>query len=219
LLLFLDLILLGVMIQGKLSPELAVTLALINPLQVFRTAALALFDPQLIVLGPVGLRHPRPVRRRRLQGLRPGLSLQAAAADPLFAVKLTGTDDKPVALESFRGKPLIVNFWARWCGPCRKEIPELVQVQDKYRKAGLVVLGIGLEDKAESVRDFMKAYDVNYTVLLARDQGIPLMQALGNVRAGLPFTVIIDRRGEILATRLGAMNREQLEAAGKAAIQ
>jgi len=146
-------------------------------------------------------------------------TVQAAAADHLFAVKLTGTDDKPVALESFRGKPLIVNFWARWCGPCRKEIPELVQVQDKYRKAGLVVLGIGLEDKAESVRDFMKAYDVNYTVLLARDQGIPLMQALGNVRAGLPFTVIIDRRGEILATKLGAMNREQLEAAGKAAIQ
>jgi peroxiredoxin len=82
-----------------------------------------------------------------------------------------------------------------------------------------VVLGIGLEDKAESVRDFMKAYEMNYPVLLARDKGIELMQALGNVRAGLPFTVIIDRRGEILATRLGAMNREQLEAAGKAAIQ
>ena len=143
----------------------------------------------------------------------------AASTDALFAAKLVTSDDKPIALESLRGKPLIVNFWARWCGPCRKEIPELVQVQDKYRKAGLVVLGIGLEDKAESVRDFMKAYDVNYTVLLAGDQGIPLMQALGNVRVGLPFTVIIDRRGEILATKLGAMNREQLEAAGKAAIQ
>lgn len=145
--------------------------------------------------------------------------VQAAGADPLFGVTLTGIDGKPVALESFRGKPLIVNFWARWCGPCRKEIPELVQVQDKYRKAGLVVLGIGLEDKAESVRDFMKAYDVNYTVLLAKDQGIPLMQALGNVRAGLPFTLIIGRKGDILATRLGAMNREQLDAAGNAAIQ
>jgi thiol-disulfide isomerase/thioredoxin len=145
--------------------------------------------------------------------------VHAAAADPLFGVTLTGTDDKPVALESFRGKPLIVNFWARWCAPCRKEIPELVQVQDKYRKAGLVVLGIGLEDKAESVRDFMKAYDVNYTVLLARDQGIPLMQALGNVRAGLPFTLVIGRKGDILATKLGAMNREQLDAAGNAAIQ
>ena len=143
----------------------------------------------------------------------------AASTDALFAAKLVTSDDKPIALESLRGKPLIVNFWARWCAPCRVEIPELIKTQEKYGKRGLTVIGIGLEDKAESVRDFMKAYDVNYTVLLARDQGIPLMQALGNVRAGLPFTVIIDRRGEILATRLGAMNREQLEASGKAAIQ
>jgi hypothetical protein len=57
------------------------------------------------------------------------------------------------------------------------------------------VIGIGLEDKAESVRDFMKAYEMSYTVLLARDRGIELMQALGNTRAGLPFTVAIDRNG------------------------
>lgn len=144
---------------------------------------------------------------------------RAASGDALFAMTLTGTDGKPAALEAYRGKPLIVNFWARWCAPCRKEIPELVRVQDLYRKSGLVVLGIGLEDRPDSVRDFLKAYDVNYPVLLAKDKGIEMMQALGNVRAGLPFTLVIDRRGEILASKLGAMNREQLEAAGKAAIQ
>ncbi|MBI5901267.1 MAG: TlpA family protein disulfide reductase [Rhodocyclales bacterium] len=144
---------------------------------------------------------------------------QAAGSDALFAAKHSSSDDKPVALESFRGKPLIVNFWARWCAPCRVEIPELAKTQDKYGKRGLTVIGIGLEDKAESVRDFMKAYDMNYTVLLARSGGIELMQALGNSRAGLPFTVAINRRGEIVASKLGAMNRADLDAAAEAALK
>ncbi|MDP2809517.1 MAG: TlpA disulfide reductase family protein [Rhodocyclaceae bacterium] len=143
----------------------------------------------------------------------------AASSDALFAAKLSSSDDKPVALESFRGKPLIVNFWARWCAPCRVEIPELIRTHDKYRKKGLVVLGIGLEDKAESVRDFMKAYEMNYPVLLAGDKGIELMQALGNSKAGLPFTIAVNRRGEIVASKLGAMNKAELEAAAEAVLK
>ncbi len=145
--------------------------------------------------------------------------VHAASSDALFAMTLSGSDDKPVALETFRGKPLIVNFWARWCAPCRVEIPELIKTRDKYRKRGLVVIGIGLEDKAESVRDFMKAYEMDYTVLLAKDGGIELMKALGNTRAGLPFTVAIDRRGEIVAIKLGAMNRAELDGAAEAALK
>ena len=143
----------------------------------------------------------------------------AANADPLFAATLAGTDDKPVALESFRGKPMIVNFLARWCAPCRVEIPELIRIHDTYVRKGLLVIGIGLEDKAESVRDFMKAYEMNYRVLLARDKGIDLMQALGNGKAGLPFTVVVNRRGEIVASKLGAMNKADLEAASEAALK
>ena len=143
----------------------------------------------------------------------------AASSDALFAAKLVSSEDKPVALETFRGKPLIVNFWARWCAPCRVEIPELIKTQEKYRKRGLLVVGIGLEDKAESVRDFMKAYEMDYTVLLAPGGGIELMKALGNTRAGLPFTVAIDRRGEIVAIKLGAMNRAELDGAAEAALK
>ena len=146
-------------------------------------------------------------------------AVHAASGDALFAATLSGTDDKPVALSALRGKPLIVNFWARWCAPCRVEIPELIKTQERYRKRGLLVVGIGLEDNAQSVRDFMKAYEMDYTVLLARSGGIELMQALGNTRAGLPFTVAIDRRGEIVAIKLGAMKRSELDAAGEAALK
>ena len=160
------------------------------------------------------------VRRFMMLGLALAAGLaRAANADPLFAATLAGTDDKPVALEGFRGKPMIVNFWARWCAPCRVEIPELIRIHDRHVKKGLLVIGIGLEDKAESVRDFMKAYEMNYRVLLARDKGIELMQGLGNTRAGLPFTVALNRRGEIVASKLGAMNRSELDAAAEAALK
>ena len=158
------------------------------------------------------------VRRFFVVALLLGGVAHAAGSDALFAAKLVSSEDKPVALESFRGKPLIVNFWARWCAPCRVEIPELIKTQDKYAKRGLVVIGIGLEDKAESVRDFMKAYDMSYTVLLAKSGGIELMQALGNTRAGLPFTVAIGPKGNIVASKLGAMNRAELDAAAEAAL-
>jgi thiol-disulfide isomerase/thioredoxin len=147
------------------------------------------------------------------------LLAHAASSDALFASKLSSSDDKPVALEAYRGKPLIVNFWARWCAPCRVKIPELIKAQDKYAKRGLVVIGIGLEDKPESVRDFMKAYEMSYTVLLAKAGGIELMQALGNTRAGLPFTVAIGPKGNIVASKLGAMNRADLDAAAEAALK
>jgi thiol-disulfide isomerase/thioredoxin len=143
----------------------------------------------------------------------------AANADPLFAATLSGTDDKPVALESFRGKPMIVNFWARWCGPCRVEIPELIRIHDRQAKKGLLVVGIGLEDKAESVRDFMKAYEMNYPVLLAKSKGIELMQALGNSKAGLPFTIAVNRKGEIVASKLGPISKAELESAAELVLK
>ena len=143
----------------------------------------------------------------------------AAGSDSLFAATLTDLDNKPAALEQYRGKPLIVNFWARWCGPCRVEIPELGKAHEKYRKQGLVVLGIGLEDQPEAVRDFMKAYEMQYPVLLAKDKGIWLMQALGNARAGLPFTVAINRKGEIVVRKLGVMKAEDIDAAAVAALR
>lgn len=134
-------------------------------------------------------------------------------AAPLFAATLSDARDRPFALESLRGKPLVINFWARWCGPCRVEIPEFARVQRHLKEKGLIVVGIGLEDKADTVREFAKAYDMDYTVLLAKDQGLPLLLALGNAKGGLPYTLVIDRSGKVVAKKLGLMSRAELEAA------
>ena len=136
-------------------------------------------------------------------------------AAPLFAATLHPADDRPFASDQLRGKPLIVHFSARWCGPCRAEIPELSAAHDMYAGKGLVVIGIALDDKVEAVRDFARAYEMRHTGLLAKEGGIALMQALGNARAVVPFTLLIDRKGEVIGSKLGAMNHAEIEAAAR----
>ena len=136
----------------------------------------------------------------------------------LFAATLNDLDDKPVALERYRGKPLIVNFWARWCGPCRVEIPELIAIRQAH-KGKLEVLGIGIEDKADAAKEFARAYEMDYPVFVAKDKGIPLMQALGNTKGGLPFTVVIDRNGQVVQKKMGIMKKADLEAAAELALK
>ncbi|WP_295004869.1 TlpA disulfide reductase family protein [uncultured Dechloromonas sp.] len=130
---------------------------------------------------------------------------------PLFAATLADLDDKPVALERYKGKPLVVNFWARWCGPCRAEIPELIKFRNAH-KGKLEVLGIGIEDKAEPAKEFAKAYDMDYPVFVAKEQGIPLMQTLGNTKAGLPYTLFIDRNGQVVSKKMGTIKKPDLDA-------
>ena len=131
---------------------------------------------------------------------------------PLFAATLSDLDDKPVALERYKGKPLVVNFWARWCGPCRAEIPELIKFRAAH-KGKIEVLGIGIEDKADSAKDFAKAYEMDYPVFVAKEKGIPLMQAMANTKAGLPFTLFIDRNGQVIQKKLGLIKKADLDAA------
>ncbi|WP_412480498.1 TlpA family protein disulfide reductase [Azonexus sp. IMCC34839] len=137
---------------------------------------------------------------------------------PLFAATLSNLDDKPVALERYKGKPLVVNFWARWCGPCRAEIPELIKFRNAH-KGKVEVLGIGIEDKAEPAKEFAKAYDMDYPVFVAKEQGIPLMQALGNKKGGLPYTLFIDRNGQIVQLKMGLIKKADLDAAETALLK
>ncbi len=140
-------------------------------------------------------------------------SLWAQSSSELFAASLIDLQGQVTTMNRWQGSPLIVNFWARWCGPCRTEIPELIKLRQAYRNKGLEVLGIALEDKVEPVRDFAKAYEMDYPVLLAQDKGLALMKALGNTKMGLPFTVAIDRHGKITLVKMGLITGSELEAA------
>ena len=140
-----------------------------------------------------------------------GGGASAAGVDSLFATMLVGPDNEPVRLEDYRGKPLIVNFWARWCAPCRTEIPELVELQAAFGERGLRVVGIAIEEDAAAVKEFLAAHGVKYRVGLGREKGIWLMQALGNARALLPFTLLIDRDGEIVLRKLGTFKKEDFD--------
>ena len=143
---------------------------------------------------------------------------ETPSAAPFFALSMNTIEELPVALASYKGKPLVVNFWARWCGPCRKEIPDLAEMHEKYKGKGLLTIGIAVEDAAnrEGVREFAKAYDMNYTLLIGGIQkSVELMKASGNPKSGLPFTLIIDRQGKIVSQKLGAMSKADMEAAIK----
>ena len=148
---------------------------------------------------------------------RADTSVASPESTALFAASVWDTDGRPFALARLRGKPLLVNFWARWCGPCRQEIPELLALRHTHR-GKLEVIGIGIEDKPEAVKEFARAYDMDYPVLLAKDKGIPLMQALGNTKAGLPFTLVIDRNGQVLSRKMGIMKKPDLDAAAEALL-
>ncbi|MCL1962328.1 MAG: TlpA family protein disulfide reductase [Desulfovibrionaceae bacterium] len=138
---------------------------------------------------------------------------QQPGPEILFGAPLADLAGQPAALARFRGQPLIINFWARWCGPCQTEIPDIVAEYARAQSAGVQVVGIALDDKPDAVRDFAKAYDIGYPVLLLKDNGPDLLKQLGNPKAGLPYTLLVNRKGEIVERKLGAMSRADVVSA------
>ena len=111
--------------------------------------------------------------------------------------------------QEFTDKVLVLNFWATWCPPCRKETPAFVALQDAF--AGDVqFIGIAIDDE-EPVRDFADSYAVNYPVLLGDIEAVALSRQLGNRYEGLPFTVVTAPGGTVVLRHAGELEREQLE--------
>lgn len=126
------------------------------------------------------------------------------------ALHFTDLDGKPRQLSEWRGRPLLINFWATWCAPCLQEIPMLIKAQTELADTGLMILGPAV-DEAEPVRHFHAERDLNYPVFVGADQAIMAMDALGDTRGALPWSVFIAPDGRIVARHSGILSREQLE--------
>jgi thiol-disulfide isomerase/thioredoxin len=113
-----------------------------------------------------------------------------------------------VSLESFKGKVILLNFWATWCGPCRAEIPSLVELQDQY-KDDLVVLGLSVDDTAEKLLPYAAEFKMNYPVLVGNGRE-DVQEAFGPL-FGIPVSVIIGRDGVIAKKHSGIATKEQIE--------
>ncbi|NMG28878.1 TlpA family protein disulfide reductase [Aromatoleum evansii] len=132
------------------------------------------------------------------------------AGAPILALNLPDSSGQPQALSQWRDKVLVVNFWATWCPPCLREIPDFAAVSRRFAEAPVQFVGIGI-DQPDNVRRFAEEHKVPYPLLIAPLQTLAITSALGNTSQALPFTAIFDRRGELDFVKLGTLNEAELE--------
>lgn len=136
-------------------------------------------------------------------------STEKAGVSVLPEFNLPDLSGREHNISEWRGKILVINFWATWCPPCLKEIPDFIALQEQYADKDLQFIGIALEDK-EPVAKYIAATRINYPILLSGDNGIALAQQLGNNVGVVPYTLVVDRQGQIIHRHQGEFSREQI---------
>ncbi len=133
----------------------------------------------------------------------------AGAKPANYDFVLQDHNGQDVDFESLRGKVVLLNFWATWCGPCKIEVPWFVEFAEQYADDGLVVLGLSVDDTADKIQTFADEYDVNYPMLvgLGRED---FQEAYGPIW-GVPMTFLIDREGTVCRTHAGIATRDEFE--------
>lgn len=168
------------------------------------------------------------MNRARRNGLIAGCALAAAAAgfalrrlgekgtastqgvDALLALELVDPDGRLQRMTQWRGKVLVVNFWATWCQPCREEIPALLRIAKKHALGNLQIVGIAV-DSADKVKQFAMEFKIDYALMIGGLESIELTRQLGNLSGGLPFTAVLDRNGRLVKTHLGQISEQDLD--------
>jgi len=174
--------------------------------------------------GPVGSRVPRFGRRTLIAAAIAAGAIALAAGIGMFhrsnaptrdgsalmAVVLPDAQGREQALAQWRGKILVVNFWATWCAPCREEMPHFVAAQARDGAKGVQFVGIAV-DEAVKVQAFAREIGLNYPALIGGYGAIELSKSLGNDLSALPFTVVLDRQGRVVHTQLGPLKAAKLD--------
>lgn len=138
------------------------------------------------------------------------VSPQTSVSGPVINAKaLDGTE---ISSRNLAGKAYIVNFFASWCPPCRQEVPDMVELQEKYSKDGFTFIGVGFRDEEQSISDFIWEYGINYPVMIG-DQA--MISTFGDYIPGglqaIPVSFVIGRDGSLITVAQGFQNREALE--------
>ena len=143
----------------------------------------------------------------------PSRAEQACGAKPRSAklnLTLKDLSGSKVKLATFKGKVIVLNFWATWCAPCKVEIPGFVELQDRYGSRGLQLIGISVDDTADKLKAYAEEQKMNYPVLQGRGHG-EILDMFSKVET-LPTTILITRDGTICKTYPGPVTQEALEA-------
>lgn len=145
----------------------------------------------------------------RMENDKPGADAAAVAGDAFWRLSFDTLDGKTLAMSSFRGKMLLVNFWATWCPPCVEEIPLLDYFYQENKDKNWQVVGLAV-DQPSAVRTWLQTQPLNFPVGMAGLTGADLSKSLGNLVGGLPFSVVFGAAGQLLHRKMGKVQPEDL---------
>ena len=145
------------------------------------------------------------------QNSAPVPATPALSVEALWAAEFKDLSGKPVKMSKFKGQPVVVNFWATWCGPCIEEMPDFQRASQTSAGKKVHFVGIGI-DYAYKMSIFANKIGITYTLLESGAQGLDIVKAAGNPAGVLPFTLILDRNGNPVATREGKLEYSELMA-------
>jgi len=167
-----------------------------------------------LILGTIALLAAAIGYRLGETGKSPETSATAGpvqgSAQQIFKLVLMDLQARPQSLDQWKGRLLVVNYWATWCPPCREEMPGFSRLQEKYRDKGVQFVGISI-DNAVKIAEFQKTTPVSYPLLIGDISVMENSAALGNTRQALPFTAVFDQQGQLAATKLGRYAEADLE--------
>ncbi|WP_311222006.1 MULTISPECIES: TlpA disulfide reductase family protein [unclassified Acidovorax] len=138
-------------------------------------------------------------------------AVASEAETAFWASSFTGPGGEGVAMQAFRGRPLVLNFWATWCPPCVEELPLLNTFYREQKARGWQVVGLAI-DQPTAVRQFLQRLPLDFPVALGGLGGTDLARSLGNLTGGLPYTVLFGTDGNILHRKMGQVTADDLKA-------
>ena len=179
-----------------------------------RTTVLAIALAAVSMAGGYGIYHLTAPKKQATVATKPQakpvVTSTSAIGQKRIDFTLPDTEGKMRKFKEWDGKVVLLNFWATWCPPCRREMPAFIQLKDKYGKQGFQVVGVAI-DRKDPVIDFTDGIGVNYPILFGQDAAMEITSNYGNRFGQLPYSVLIDRKGMIRFIRRGELTYKDAE--------